>query len=80
MSDTIAIDRTLWLDRLERIESLARRVHELETHLAALCDRLDEIAASPAYRGVWGLYAAHGGSYDGPSWEEPLKAARACLR
>ena len=47
--------------------------------LRALVDRLEEIHAHPAFKGVWTLYHVHGGVYDGPTWVEELKRAKKAL-
>ena len=52
---------------------------ELVAALEGLVNRLDEINAHPEFKNVWTLHHVHGGRYAGPTWVEPLEAARAVL-
>ena len=53
---------------------------ELKSIGKALVDRLDEIEAPPAFKGIWPYLHVHNYTYTGPSWEEPLKAARKAFK
>lgn len=63
----------------ERIAHLESRVGELTKALNNLCDKLDEIVADDSYKSVFTIAFVHGCKYQGPSWEETLKQARATL-
>ena len=47
--------------------------------LRGLVTRLDFVHESASYRGVWSLYAVHGGRYEGPKYIDELANARALL-
>jgi hypothetical protein len=55
------------------------RVTELQKALSGLVNKLDEVEASPEYKGVWGLYYVHGGKYSGPQYGDERDAAREAL-
>jgi chromosome segregation ATPase len=50
---------------------------EARRALRGLVTRLDEVHASPEYRGVWELSFLRNGAYRGPTYTEALDAARA---
>ena len=62
-----------------KLNEARARVAKLEAALKGLVERLDEINAHPEFKSVWTLHYVHGGRYGGPSWVEPLEAARIAL-
>lgn len=52
---------------------------KLETAARTLLDRMDVIHAHPLYRRVWELAQLHGGPYEGPKYQEQVKALREAL-
>jgi hypothetical protein len=74
-TDTLAVVNQLLGERQARQEAK----DEVRAALKGLVDKLDEIAAHPAFKGVWTLYHVHGGVYDGPNWVEALERARKAL-
>lgn len=74
-TDTLAVVNQLLGERQARQEAK----DEVRAALKGLVEKLDEIAAHPAFKGVWTLYHVHGGVYDGPNWVEALERARKAL-
>ena len=42
--------------------------------------KIEEIHADPRYITVWTQYLIHGGKYDGPSYEQELRALKQALK
>jgi DNA repair exonuclease SbcCD ATPase subunit len=51
----------------------------LREALTNLCDRLDFVEEDERYKGVWTACAIRGYPYNGPTWEQAYKEARAAL-
>jgi hypothetical protein len=52
------------------------RLALLEDASQALVKKLEEIQQNSSYRGIWPYLHTHGYSYDGPTWENELKALK----
>jgi len=55
------------------------KVAKLYVALQTLIVKMDEVHASPEYRGVWTLYHVHGGEYEGPNYVKEIETAKKAL-